>query len=827
LFHFFWETKIITRKLRWAFQRKFRNQTQIVFTKKNKTTNEQVIRIFKKSVLFKSNSPWVSTTLWTILALYIFSKFILPTPTFNHPTSTILLDVNGQLLGARIATDEQWRFPELDTLPIPAKQCIIQFEDKYFEKHLGINPISIGRAICVNIKANCIKQGGSTLTMQLSRLWFKNKKRTILQKLLELAVTIHLEINYSKEEILNLYMSHAPFGGNVVGYEAAAWRYYARQPKDLSWAEHAALAVLPNAPAVIYPGKNSSVFRLKRNRLLDQLLTQHIIDSATCALSKLETLPGTPLPLPNYTNHLVDKAAQMYPGERVSSHIEYGLQQSTQKIINTYVTQYAFNNIHNAAAIILETKTGHIIGYVGNATQAGNHNNQVDIIKAVRSTGSVLKPFLYTYMLSQGEVYPAMLVADIPTFYAGYAPQNYYQEFDGAVPINEALTRSLNIPFVRQLKKHGVDRLYHELENQGFHGLKYPSDHYGLSLILGGAEGSLLDITSMYAGMARTVMDAADMKVLDNQVFTSPYFDNAPQKIAFPTAQLHPGAVYTTLKTLQEVNRPISHEGWRSFNSSNPISWKTGTSFGNKDAWAIGTSPQYTIGVWVGNADGEGRAGLTGLNSAAPVLFDILQLLPTTSVFPEPLEYFKKEVICKESGRVANAYCPHTDTVSVPDVHYDLLPCRYHKWVHVDTDQKYQVHASCESVGNMVSKSWFVLPPVLEWYYKRKSATYVSLPPYRSDCISNAANPMQFIYPQNNHKIYIPLELDGRKGQVVFELAHRQAETKVYWHLDSQYLGVTQHTHKMGMVTSKGKHAVKVTDALGNEITQYFEVLSE
>lgn len=784
---------------------------------------------WRKSVLFKPHflKLWVRRILWTILTLFCLSRFIIPNPIFKDPTSTVVLDVDGQLLGARIATDQQWRFPEMESLPNAAKQSIIQFEDRYFEWHLGINPISIWRALVVNIKNKRIKQGGSTISMQLARLWFKNKSRTISQKVLELFVAIHFEINYSKDEILQLYMSHAPFGGNVVGYEAASWRYYARQPQDLSWAEHAALSVLPNAPSIIYPGKNSVTFRNKRNRLLDQLQSSGHIDSATCALSKLESLPGTPLPLPKYANHLVDRAADRYAGQRVNSDIQYGLQKSTQQIINTYVQQYAFNNIHNAAAIILDTKTGKMLAYVGNATNSKHHNNHVDVVKAVRSTGSVLKPFLYTYMLSQGEIYPTQLVADVPTFVSGYAPKNYYEDFDGAVPINEALTRSLNIPFVRQLQKHGVDRFYHELENQGFNSLTYASDHYGLSLILGGAEGSLLEIASMYAGMSRTVLDASEMKELDKQIFVSPYFKMQPKPCNYPKAQLQPGAVYTTLKTLQEVNRPVSLEGWRSFNSNNPISWKTGTSFGNKDAWAIATSPEYTIAVWVGNADGEGRDGLTGLNSAAPILFDLLQLLPETTVFPEPYEYFKDEIICKESGRVANAHCPHTDTISIPDVHYEVLPCSYHKWVHLDASKKYQVHASCESVTNMVSQSWFVLPPVQEWFYKHKSATYVSLPPFRSDCQTTTDNPMQFIYPKQNHKIFIPLELDGGKGQVVFELAHRQASTKVYWHLDSQYLGVTQQNHKMGLVTTKGKHVILVTDERGNEITQYFEVLSE
>ena len=251
----------------------------------------------------------------------------------------------------------------------------------------------------------------------------------------------------------------------------------------------------------------------------------------------------------------------------------------------------------------------------------------------------------------------------------------------------------------------------------------------------------------MYAGMSRIAQDAAEVKELDKQIFVAPYFKENPKLLPYPKASLNPGAVYQTLKTLQKVNRPITLEGWRSFNSSSPVSWKTGTSFGNKDAWAIGTTPEYTIGVWVGNADGEGRAGLTGLNSAAPILFDIVQSLPASSDFAAPFEYLKEEVICAESGRVANAFCPHTDTVSIPDVHYEVLPCSYHKWVHLSKDKKYQVHASCENVTQMESQSWFVLPPVMEWYYKRKSATYVSLPPYRSDCVTNADNPMQFIYP--------------------------------------------------------------------------------
>ena len=720
----------------------------------------------KIKFLFKWGLGWV-------IALILLSRFIIPTPHFNVPTSTILEDSTGILIGARIAADGQWRFPASDAIPDKFEKCILLFEDQYFYQHLGVNPFSIYRAIKVNAKAGHIKQGGSTLTMQVARMLRNGKERTIWQKGLEMGLTFHLEINYSKAEILNLYASQAPFGGNVVGLEAASWRYYNRSPYDLSWAEMAALAVLPNAPSLIYPGKNSERLKIKRDKLLLKLMEAGEISEEDYALSILESLPGSPFRLPQYANHLLDRAYETHSGERVKSSTSAYLQKSVQDILNSYVNQYQYNDIYNGAVLVMEPKTGAIVAYVGNATGIKLHGNNVDVIKAPRSTGSLLKPFLYATMLSQGELLPQMLVADIPTYYSGYSPKNFYMTFDGAVKADEALYRSLNVPFVRLLKAHGIDRFHSDLKGMGMESLIFDSDHYGLSLILGGAEGKLIEMASMYASMARRLQRYNALGTYEEQdLFISSNFDDPRKYYELGSDRMSASAIYETFSALTEVNRPVSRTGWKSFGSSRKIAWKTGTSFGNKDAWAIGVTPNYIVGVWIGNADGEGRASLTGSGYAAPVMFDVFDHLPETNWFEQPVLDYEEAYVCSESGHKASINCDQVDTVLIPNAIQNTEVCPYHIKVHLDQTEKYQVNMNCESAKQIKHKSWFVLPPVQEWFYKVKSPMYRPLPPYRSDCDQGEQKIMDFIYPKYPNKIFIPKELSGQKGRAVFELVH-------------------------------------------------------
>jgi penicillin-binding protein 1C len=440
--------------------------------------------------------------------LFLWFMFCLPSPLFKSKTCTVLEDRNGSLLSARIADDGQWRFPESKQLPPKFVFSIIQFEDRNFYVHPGFDIMAFGRAIAQNVKAKKVVSGGSTISMQVIRLARKKNHRTFFEKVIEIILALRLELTYSKSEILTLYASNAPFGGNVVGIDAASWRYFGREADKLSWAEAATLAILPNAPSLIYPGKNQKHLLVKRNRLLDKLREAKIIDAETCELSKQEPLPGKPHPIPQIAPHLLQRAVKEgLSGKRILSTIDGHLQERVNEIIENHHRVLKANEIHNACALVLDVNTGNILTYVGNTTNASNadYEGDVDVVNAPRSTGSILKPFLFASMLNDGELLAETLIPDIPTQIAGYVPQNYNMTFDGAVPAKRALARSLNIPAVRMLQNYGIEKFNFNLKKMGMTTLVYTPDHYGLSVILGGAEGKIWDIAGMYASMARTL----------------------------------------------------------------------------------------------------------------------------------------------------------------------------------------------------------------------------------------------------------------------------------------------------------------------------------
>jgi penicillin-binding protein 1C len=761
--------------------------------------------------------------------------FCLPRTLFDDPFSTVMLDREGGLLGARIGADGQWRFPPVDSLPEKYIKSVMLYEDRFFHYHPGVNPFSLFRALLQNLKQGEIVSGGSTITMQVIRLSRKGRSRTILEKIIEMVLAMRLELSASKDEILSLYASHAPFGGNVVGIHAASWRYWGRPPDQLSWAETATLAVLPNAPSLIHPGKNRAWLVLKRNRLLDRLKTTGLIDSLDCALAKLEALPEKPLPLPSSAPHLMDRICQTSQGLTVQTGINALLQQRVDGIIEDHHKRLRYNNIHNACCLVLDTRTGEVLAYVGNTRNPGRpeFSSDVDIITAPRSTGSILKPVLYCLMLEEGEILPGTLVPDIPTHYTGYSPKNFSLTYDGAVPARRALARSLNIPAVRMLQSHGSDKFCEQLKELGIQTLGFPASHYGLSLILGGAEGSLWDITGMYASMGRVLERYNQVGLYRAGDIHPPVYrySNRPEKPADSgnTENTHPfsaASVWLTFQSLIEVNRPESQIGWQSFSSSRKIAWKTGTSFGFRDGWAIGTSPAYTIGVWAGNADGEGRPGLTGIAVAAPILFDVFSSLPRWRWFSAPVDELYPVAVCHHSGHLPGPYCPALDTVLIPDKGRSSKPCPYHREIHLSQDGSYRVNADCQDISDMRHESWFVLPPAQECYYRAKNPEYRVLPHIDPGCQSmDDVQFMEMIYPRHSARIYVPREMDGTMGEIVLEAAHRIPSTLIYWHLNESFIGSTRHIHKLGIAPRKGSYRLTLVDENGYSLVHYFEIV--
>lgn len=773
--------------------------------------------------------------IFLLAAIVLFCWFwmCLPSSLFTTQTCTVLEDHSGALLSARIADDGQWRFPITQEVPSKFRASIIQFEDRSFCYHPGFNPLALARAALQNIKAGKIKSGGSTLSMQVIRLARQQKKRTLAEKIVEIILALRLEIRYSKEEILAMYASNAPFGSNVIGIDAASWRYFGRSAETLSWAESAMLAVLPNAPSLIYPGKNQNRLRSKRNRLLDRLFEAGIIDKETCDLSKQEELPGKPHPLPQHAVHLLQRATRDgFGGQRIRSTIDLHLQQRTNDIIENHHKLLRANEIHNACALVMEVNTGNVLAYVGNTENDGKpeYEGDVDIINAPRSTGSILKPFLFASMIHDGDILPNTLIPDIPTHIAGYVPQNYNVTFDGAVPAKRALARSLNIPSVRMLQNYGVEKFHHHLKKIGMTTLRFSPDHYGLSIILGGAEGRIWDIAAMYASMARTLNHYISYNgMYDPRDFHPPVYTSQTirQKELEKTPLLSAASIYLTFQAMVEVARPDEDASWRQYTSATKVAWKTGTSFGFRDGWAVGVTPTHVVAVWVGNADGEGRPGLTGIQTAAPILFEIFRLLKPGKWFLPPYDEMKKEVICHQSGCKATDICEPLDTMWIQASGIHSEPCKYHRLIHLDETGKYRVNSNCTDVSKMQHLSWFVLPPAIEWYYKFKNPHYKELPPIGKGCETNGFHAMEIIYPKQLSKIYVPVELDGRMGKTVFQVAHRNYYTTVYWHLDGTYIGSTQNVHQMGLTPEEGTHQLTLVDEEGESISAQFEIISK
>lgn len=749
----------------------------------------------------------------SITLLIIGYIFCLPRQLFHVPYSTVVTDRNEELLGARIASDGQWRFPPRKTTPEKIKQCLITFEDKHFYHHWGVNPLATGRALYQNLKNKRVVSGGSTLTMQTIRL-ARNKPRTLGEKVVEMIWATRLEFRASKEEILSMYVSHAPFGGNVVGLDAAAWRYFGHSAEDLSWAESAMLAVLPNAPAMIHLSKGRKTLLSKRNRLLKQLLEEEIIDASTYELAVSEPLPDEPHPLPQIAPHLVSRFYQERNGLYTRSTIDRGIQSHIESLAERWSNEFNRSDIRNLAILVIDIPTNQVVAYCGNVhfdrKQGGS---QVDVIQAPRSTGSILKPFLYNAMLQEGSLLPKMLLPDVPVNINGFTPQNFSMQFEGAVPASEALARSLNIPAVTMLQRYGVPKFHHLLQQMEFKTINRTASHYGLSLILGGAEATLWDVTNAYAQMGRslssspspTVSQGKEAQILletenteqinndtkqtsrnhksnHNKQEKREQSNSSPLSVeedSEETTSAKTGAAWLTLSALTEVNRPEEID-WKSIPSMQTIAWKTGTSYGFRDAWAVGVTPRYTVGVWVGNATGEGKPGLVGAQTAGPVLFDIFSYLPSSPWFERPTGVFVDAEICRQSGHLKGRFCEETDTVLILPAGLRTEACPYHHLVTLSADESHRIYENCANTEPTIQKSWFALPPVWEWYYKQHHPEYKPLPPFKAGCGEDSFQSMQFIYPPMNAHIKLPKQLDGSKGFLTVELAHSNPNATIF-----------------------------------------------
>lgn len=705
---------------------------------------------------------------------------------FKSRYSKILYDKNGEILSVFLNDEEQWHIKSTD-IPKRLKIAVINYEDRKFYSHFGVDFLALMRAFVNNFNSTQ-RSGASTISMQTIKLWDK-KDRTYFNKFNEIIQSFALENAFSKDEILKLYLSNAPYGGNLVGYEAAILFYFDKNPKDLTWAQAALLAILPNQPGLINLEKNKTKLLNKRNKLLAKLYERKLINKDIYELSLKEPLPNFK-PRKNIAPHLALRLLND-DNKEIFSSIDKKIQLKIEKKAKEFSYTLQQKGIQNLAIILADTKTRKVLAYVGSQDFYDMANlGQINGNTAKRSVGSTLKPFLYALSIDEGIIAPESILLDVPTFFSNFNPQNANKKYYGIISAKEALQRSLNVPFVSLLQDYGYEKFFYKLKTfLNFEDENYK--RYGLSLILGTKELSLEDLVKLYLGLAN-YGELANLSFIRDE------------NLSGVTRMFSKGSAYLTLEAMKELQRV----GLENYNKEKIISWKTGTSYGRKDAWAIGATPKYTLGVWVGNFNGEANANLYGVSIAGDLLFEILGLLDEVDL----------------------EFAPSDDLMTIK---LDSIS-KYRYDENLNTSY---IHTLYPKEANILRTSPF-LKKVYEYQGKEldskdihfkdaKAFIKLDLPAYALHFFQqrnfkfSSKKGVNIIYPKDNLKLILARDLNGMKG-LVAKVANLNNE-KLFWYLNQKliYEG-NENTQNLNL--KEGKYQLFIISQSGEQDTVWFEI---
>ena len=722
-------------------------------------------------------------TLFLLLFIYLIKIYISYNPkelVENINYSQVVLDRRGVILSVFLNDKEEFHLKYDGEIPETLKTAVINYEDKKFYSHLGVDYPRIVKSFFNNLFGGK-KMGASTISMQVVKV-LEPAKRTYFNKLIEIVKAYKLENEFSKEEILKIYLNNAPYGSNIVGYSTAIKMYFNKNVNDLSYAEASLLAVLPNSPGILNLKKNNDKLEAKRNRLLKTLLDRNLIDERQYKFSLLEKFPTKiyyyDKKAPQFSIFLKNK----YKDKIIKSTLDYKLQKKIEQIVFEYSSSMKNIGINNAAVLVLNNKTKEVLAYVASQDFNDKKNNgEIDGLQAKRAPASLLKPFLFALSIDEGLIVPDSIYPDVPIYFGNFYPKNSNNKFTGMVRIEEALTKSLNIPFVKLLSDYGVDKFYYFLEDND----KYPEssfDKFGLSLILGTREMRAVDIAKLYMGLAN-YGEISDLKyVLDeDQPKTHKGFSK--------------GASYITLDTLTRVVRPGNEN---LYTRERPISWKTGTSYGMKDAWSVGVSPDYTVLVWLGNFNQKPIFSLSGVETAGNLLFRIFNVVDLHSkTFEKPVNDLKEIEIDEKTG-YRKFYEVESKKVLYPKDAKLLRISPYYKKIFVD-ENNIEIDSRNSNFDKRIEKIVIEYPIEVANYY------------FLNGVKENKS--VKIAYPSQDLKIFVPRDFDGYK-KISVKLYNPNNEF-VYWYIDESYIGFSNESekfleldageHKLTIVTEDGK----------------------
>lgn len=741
-----------------------------------------------------------------LLLHILFYAVPLPTEKVERPSSTLIFGENGTLLRAFTSSDEMWRIRTTRQQISPVlRKYLLTYEDRWFYWHPGINPLALGRALIQNLRSKEVVSGGSTITMQIARM-MEPKARTVKNKLWEIFRALQLEHFYSKNELLEIYFNIAPYGGNIEGAAAASWIYFGKEPTQLSHAEAALLAALPNNPSYLRPDLRPEAAQQARDKVLERMVRHHVLDEASYIEARKEPVPRKRREWPFTAPHLSTWLHLREPEKsRIYSTVNRSMQSVAERLLNENLSRWKGDGITNGAIVVIDNRTHEVKVMVGSRDFFDEPNaGQVNGALAPRSPGSALKPFLYALGLAQGLISPAMYMEDVPIDYAGYKPENYDRKFSGLVSAADALERSLNVPAVNlnaAMKK--MVNLYDLLKKAEMSTIQ-KEDHYGLSLALGGCEVTLLDLTGLYSSLA------AGGK-LHHPKLTAEEQDRAPVEL------FDPGTAFIITDLLSKIRRPDLPAVWE-FTTLPKVSWKTGTSYGHRDAWSVGYNPIYTIGVWMGNFSGEGSAALVGAEVAAPLLFDLFtEFCRNTrwNWFERP-DNVKVRKVCSVSGQLPTAYCGTLVEEYYLVDHSPTAECEFHKSVLIDTKTGYRLPPGFGTKNPVQEVNYIKWPQRIATWRIQNGYEVYQLPEIDPTAERQVAGKAPIIQsPVGNVTYYFRegVSLDYQK--IAFVASVSNDVQRIFWFVDGEMVGSVKPGEKFFYQPAVGKHTVICQDDQG------------
>lgn len=731
----------------------------------------------------------------------------------NIKYAPIIRYSNGAPMYAFLTNDEQWRMKtELNEITPELSKAIVAKEDRYFYSHPGVNVGAIFRALVKNVTHGRRTSGASTITMQVARMLYP-KKRSYGNKLLEIFHALQLEWHYSKAEILQMYLNLVPYGSNIQGVKAASLLYFNKFPDQLSLAEVATLSVIPNRPNSLVIGKDNTTVTAMRNKWLRRFEEEKVFSPKIIQDALQEPLTAMRLNPPRSVPQLAWRIRRSYPNSfDIRSTIISNIQEKAESLVFNYSHILAMKNIYNAAAMVVDNKTHHVIAYVGSADFSDlAHDGQVDGVIAVRSPGSALKPLLYGLAFDKGLVTPKTILTDVPVDFRGYAPENYDDRFYGNVSVENALQQSLNIPAVKLLDKVSVSTFISTLHDAGFRSVWEKKQRLGLSMILGGCGVRLDEMAGLYTSFSNGGRYQPLAFIIDSVHYVSKRL-------------LSPASVYMLTDILKKLQRPdMPNENVNAADVPH-IAWKTGTSYGRRDAWSIGYNNDYTIAVWVGNFSGKGNPILNGAGTATPLLFQLFNSLGNGNKIWEnnPPANIQYRQVCALTGKVPNDFCTQLLLDAyIPGVSDNSI-CDHMKQVYLSVDEKFSYCTSCLPSNGYKVKMFPNIDPELANYYETNRISYQKIPLHNPACTRYFPVAAPIINSLSDGATY--LITDRGKQQLQLSCAAANDVKKVYWYVNDKFVGGCDKNQKIFFSPNEPTIKISCTDDKGRNKDIYIIV---